>query len=160
MGLCTSASNIQKPVTTIGNEILSPNCQGNAAYDCKDYISAVKFYSEALLRCPDGPKAHIYLANRATSYQKLARYDESIADLLQSINKDSNYLRSWKQLAQTYSYVHNLPGAMEAWQRCIDLDPDEEKYKNSLLNLQIYLEKEGSLCWTCCGSAVPRSKDN
>jgi len=63
---------------------------GNAKLQAKDFEGAVACYTSAIQASPDGPKSHIYFANRAAARQYLKQHQVgrllSLASLLLSLS--------------------------------------------------------------------------
>jgi len=64
---------------------------GNKLLAGKDYEGAVAAYSKAIQASPNGPKSHIYFANRAAARQYLKQYQGALDDCEASIARNPTY---------------------------------------------------------------------
>lgn len=63
------------------------NNLGVASYRLKNNEQAIKFYDQAIQYSVDSLKTHIYLNNKASSYQELGKYEEAIQIYQQLLNE-------------------------------------------------------------------------
>jgi len=92
---------------------------GNQKFKDGDYATAVKHYSEAILRNPDDPK---YYSNRAACYTKLAAFDLGLKDCDKCVELDPKFIKGWIRKGKILQGMQQHSKAMTAYQKALDLD--------------------------------------
>jgi small glutamine-rich tetratricopeptide repeat-containing protein alpha len=71
-----SAAGAAPPPPSAEDEEAAEACknEGNVKLQAKDFEGAVASYTAAIQKSPDGPKSHIYFANRAAARQYLKQH--------------------------------------------------------------------------------------
>lgn len=105
---------------------------GNNAISSQDYNAAVRLYTEAIELCPDGPNTHIYYSNRAAAHCYLTSYELAIEDCEQCIALNSSYVKGYIRLGQAYSGMKDFDNAIEAFKKCVELEPKNKSHKDAL----------------------------
>jgi protein-histidine N-methyltransferase len=78
---------------------------GNKAFLAKDYIEAIKLYTQAIklsqAQGPMVPPSHIYFSNRANGYLEIGNLEDSLSDCNESIKIDPSYIKTYFRKAKT-----------------------------------------------------------
>eukprot|EP00349_Pseudokeronopsis_sp_Brazil_P006212 CAMPEP_0202964284 /NCGR_PEP_ID=MMETSP1396-20130829/8364_1 /ASSEMBLY_ACC=CAM_ASM_000872 /TAXON_ID= /ORGANISM="Pseudokeronopsis sp., Strain Brazil" /LENGTH=381 /DNA_ID=CAMNT_0049686273 /DNA_START=64 /DNA_END=1209 /DNA_ORIENTATION=+ len=106
--------------------------KGNTAINSKDYESAIKHYSEALKLSSDGPNSHVYFCNRAAAYCHTNQYQLAVDDCLSSIALSPDYVKAHSRLGLAYYFQENYQDAVDAYERAVELEPDNKASQDSL----------------------------
>lgn len=93
---------------------------GNEKFKIGDYASAVKHYTEAIMRNPDDPK---YYSNRAACYTKLAAFDLGLKDCEKCVEIDGKFIKGWIRKGKILQGMQQQGKALAAYQKALDLDP-------------------------------------
>ncbi|XP_011498449.1 PREDICTED: stress-induced-phosphoprotein 1 [Ceratosolen solmsi marchali] len=96
------------------------NKLGNQKFKEGDYATAVKHYSEAILRNPDDSK---YYSNRAACYTKLAAFDLGLKDCQKCVEIDPKFIKGWIRKGKILQGMQQQGKAITAYQKALDLDP-------------------------------------
>jgi len=103
--------------------------KGNDALAAKDFKKAVEFYS---LACNiDTENAMIY-ANRSAAYANLGQWSEAWADAQRATFLDPKYGKGWQRKGFACHKLGKYSDAKLAYNRAIDLDPQNESLKAAL----------------------------
>lgn len=97
---------------------------GNEKFKIGDYASAVKHYTEAILRNPDDPK---YYSNRAACYTKLAAFDLGLKDCEKCVEIDPKFIKGWIRKGKILQGMQQQGKALAAYQKALDLDPSNSE---------------------------------
>jgi small glutamine-rich tetratricopeptide repeat-containing protein alpha len=115
--------------------------KGNTAINAKDFESAAKFYSEALKLTPEGPNSHVYYSNRAAAYCHLNRYQDAVDDCHSSIALVPDYVKAFSRLGLSNFFLEKYEDAVEAYERAVELEPDNKSSQDSLRQARNKLKK-------------------
>ena len=96
--------------------------KGNAHIYSKEYEKAVYHYTEAITICPTGQNSHVYFSNRANAYCYLGRYNDAANDCIHSIELNPVYEKAHARLGLSCFFMGNYQGAVDAYERAIELD--------------------------------------
>jgi len=105
---------------------------GNSNMSKKDYIAAIDAYSQAIFLTPNGPNSHVYYSNRAAAYCYLERYAEAEMDSTKSLKCNPNYSKALARLGLSRFFLGNYNGAVQAYSRALELDPDNAASRSYL----------------------------
>jgi len=101
--------------------------QGNDCLRNKDYDGAAELYSQAIECSPNGPKSHIYFANRAAARHYLKQYRGAIDDCEAAIERDESYAKAHSRLGLAHAALSEWPKSIKAHQRALELDPTNKQ---------------------------------
>ena len=101
--------------------------EGNDCLRNKDYEGATELYSQAIECSPNGPKSHIYFANRAAARQYLKQYRGAIDDCEAAIERDESYAKAHSRLGLAHAALSEWPKCIKAHQRALELDPTNKQ---------------------------------
>ncbi|CAG2053048.1 unnamed protein product, partial [Timema podura] len=90
---------------------------------CVLYCRAIKL---------DGKNA-VYYCNRAASFSKLNNHQAAIEDCKNALKIDSTYSKAYGRLGLAYTSLKDHIKAKESYIKALELEPDNESYKNNLL---------------------------
>ena len=104
-----------------------------------DFTLALEFINLAL----DEQKSHpVLLAERATIYMYLKRKEEAFEDLDLAIYLESENPYRYSSRAYVKDFFGDVTGAIEDYEKCLELDPEDIIAHN---NLGLLIEKQGNM---------------
>ncbi|KAM9985361.1 hypothetical protein ACTFIZ_008909 [Dictyostelium cf. discoideum] len=107
--------------------------EGNAKLNEGKHQEALSCYNKAILY--DNTNA-IYFANRAATYSALQNFEKSIEDCVEAIKRNPNYGKAYTRMGSAYTSLGKFTEAMEAYNKAIELEPNNETFKASLANAE------------------------
>lgn len=105
--------------------------------DAQKYDKALKAFNEALKKAPNHPDI---LSHRGVCYLHLNQKKNCLDDMLLSLKLQPDYSYRYASLAYVKDYFGDIDGAIEAYEKAVQLDPDDAVAHN---NLGLLLEKKG-----------------
>lgn len=99
-----------------------------AAYNNKDYQTAIGFFQQALAR-NSGADIYFYLGN---CYYNLGRYEEARKAYQDCLIRKKGYRDALFQLGQTYLALNKLPEALDTFKKGIKDLKDAARFQNGL----------------------------
>ena len=75
---------------------------------------------------------------RAAAYTKLDNHHAALKDCQTAISTDPNYSKAYGRMGLAYASLNDHQRARDCYKKAIELDPENESYKN---NLRIAEEK-------------------
>ncbi|CAD6195273.1 unnamed protein product [Caenorhabditis auriculariae] len=102
--------------------------EGNDLMKNSQFDAAVNKYSEAIKLNRDP----VYFCNRAAAYCRLEHYDLAIQDCRTALALDSSYSKAWGRMGLAFSCQNRYEQAVEAYKKALELEPNQESYKNNL----------------------------
>jgi len=119
--------------------------KGNTAINSKDYENAVKFYTEAIELSTDGPNSHVYYSNRAAAYCHMNRYQDAVDDCHSSLALSPDYVKAFSRLGLANFFLERFQEAVEAYERALEIEPDNKATQESLRQARNKLKKAKSV---------------
>ncbi|KAK5583984.1 hypothetical protein RB653_005590 [Dictyostelium firmibasis] len=107
--------------------------EGNARLNEGKHQEALTCYNKAILY--DNTNA-IYFANRAATHSALQNFEKSIEDCVEAIKRNPNYGKAYTRMGSAYTSLGKFPEAMEAYNKALELEPNNETFKASLANAE------------------------
>lgn len=92
------------------------------------FEAAVQKYNAAIKLNRDP----VYFCNRAAAYCRLEQYDLAIQDCRTALALDPSYSKAWGRMGLAYSCQNRYEHAAEAYKKALELEPNQESYKNNL----------------------------
>ncbi|VDL86128.1 unnamed protein product [Nippostrongylus brasiliensis] len=108
--------------------------EGNDLMKSSQFDAAVSKYNEAIKLNRDP----VYFCNRAAAYCRLEQYDLAIQDCRTALALDPKYSKAYGRMGLALSCQNRYEQAVEAYKKALELDPNQESFKN---NLKIAEEK-------------------
>ncbi|GAA5881167.1 hypothetical protein JCM3774_003994 [Rhodotorula dairenensis] len=98
---------------------------GNKLFAAKEYLKAVKKYTDALAKDLSDDEAAIILANRSAAYTLLNKYDLAVADAEHAAERRPQWPKAQVRLAEALSRKHAFLQAEAAWKLAIEYSESE-----------------------------------
>ena len=98
---------------------------GVAAYESRDFHTAATAFSECLSAVDSQDTQTLY--QRGRSYMKIGQHDEALADFGAVAALDEAHAGSWNSRAWVLYLREDLPAAMEAADRALELAPEDPR---------------------------------
>lgn len=115
--------------------------QGNAAINGKKFLEAAVLYTKAIKLSPDGPNSHVYFSNRAAAYCHLNKYQEAVDDCQACLDLSPDYVKAYSRLGLSNFFLERYDEAVKAYERAVELEPDNKASQDSLRQAQNKLRK-------------------
>lgn len=115
--------------------------QGNEHLTNKRFQAAVQSYTEAIEAAPTGKNVHIYYANRSAAYFSAKDFNQAVQDARTCVATEPSYTKGYNRLATALEEQGNINEAIAAYEKCLDIDPDNATAKEQLPRLR---NKQGS----------------
>lgn len=101
----------------------------------EEFEKIVPLATEALETNKENVLVAQLLFYRSYAYIQLQQIDEAVNDLEQAVQTMPDFEEAWYNLAILYQGNENTEAAIEAAEKLVELDPDNEKYEELLLNI-------------------------
>uniref|UniRef100_U5EX44 Stress-induced-phosphoprotein 1 n=1 Tax=Corethrella appendiculata TaxID=1370023 RepID=U5EX44_9DIPT len=118
--------------------------KGNEYFKNGDYSSAVKHYSEAILRNPDDPKLY---SNRAACYTKLAAFDLGLKDCDMCVKLDEKFIKGWVRKGKILQVMKKPSEALSAYQKAIEIDPSNAEALEGYRTCTVAVQSDPKEVW-------------
>lgn len=115
--------------------------QGNQAFSKKEYSKAISYYSEGLDHDPEN--STIY-SNRSGSYCALGKYEQAAADAKKAIEFRPDWVRGYTRLGAALQGEQDWSSAEKAFEKALELDPDNANIKGDLTEVRRNKDYEDS----------------
>jgi len=102
--------------------------KGNDEYKKGNYERAIEYYTYATEM---DPKNHVYFTNRAMCYGQMKKWDKSLRDSDKAIALNKSWEKAWYRRGMALMALGQPKEAMEAFQTCMQLKPDNDEFKKS-----------------------------
>ncbi|CAF0772735.1 unnamed protein product [Brachionus calyciflorus] len=107
------------------------NLMGNQSFSNKDYETAVKFYTLALVKNLDS-KA---LNNRAAAYLNLNNFYQAYKDCTKALELNAHNEKAYFRLGKSLYFMRQFEKASDAFKNCLDINPKNEEALTELLRV-------------------------
>lgn len=112
--------------------------EGNGHMDSSRFEDAIASYTKAIELDPTNPK---YYCNRAAALNNLGNYEDAIRDSEMALRYDPYYGKAFWRLGTSHTKLgQNWVEAVRCFKRAVELEPDNERYKECLAAAEIMKE--------------------
>lgn len=115
--------------------------KGNAHMSNNEYELALHNYTQAIETEPNGPNSHIYYANRAAAYIRVGELSSAADDCHMAILLDDGYVVAYTRLGLALFFQGSYDAAVGAYEKSLDLDPENETSFNYLIKAKERIAK-------------------
>ncbi|KAI4502027.1 hypothetical protein M0802_002709 [Mischocyttarus mexicanus] len=107
--------------------------KGNAALQEGRFDEAVQYYSEAITLDNNN---HVLYSNRSAAYAKAKLYEKALEDAEKTVNLKPDWGKGYSRKGSALAYLGKLDESIEAYEKGLMLDPDNEQMKASLKDVK------------------------
>jgi len=115
--------------------------KGNDALAAKDFKKAIEFYS---LACNIDTDNAVIFSNRSAAYANLGQWSEAWADAQRATFLDPKYGKGWQRKGLACQKLGKFSDAKVAYNRALDLDPQNEQLKAALASVVVEEKKKAA----------------
>ena len=115
--------------------------KGNELMQDNKIKEALGYYTKAIELDSNN---HLYFANRAAAHLKLQDYHSAVVDSERAIIINEKYAKAYVRLGTASYYLNNFTRAQEAYNKALELEPENEQYKEYLQQTKDKLAAEGA----------------
>ncbi|KAL5535122.1 SGT2 [Sanghuangporus sanghuang] len=115
--------------------------KGNQLMSSKNYAGAIDAYTQAIAK--DGTNA-VYYSNRAAAYSIKGDHASAILDAEKAIEIDPAFSKAYHRLGHAHYSLGDYPAASSAFQRGLEVDPNNPGLKSGLQNAEARTEQPTS----------------
>ena len=105
----------------------------------KDYTAAVESYTSAIKLNPSNP---VYYSNRAAAYSQMSKHDLAISDAKKASELDPSFSKAYSRLGHALFCEGRFSEAVEAYEKGLELDPQNQSMKNSLATAKSRVQED------------------
>lgn len=117
--------------------------EGNGHMDSSRFEDAIVSYTKAIKLDPSNPK---YYCNRAAALNNLGNYEDAIRDSEMALRYDPYYGKAYCRLGISHSKIgQNLVEAVRCYKRAVELEPDNERYRECLVAAEAAIEVSNTI---------------
>jgi small glutamine-rich tetratricopeptide repeat-containing protein alpha len=131
----TAAAPASEPkIASSNDEAAAENAKlaGNKAVEAGQHRRAVELYTDAIAFAPTGKNVHVYYSNRAAARLSMKEFKEAAEDARLAIAADASYAKGWSRLGGALLELEEFTEAVEAYEKCVSLDPTNKLAKDGL----------------------------
>ncbi|KAL9246802.1 hypothetical protein vseg_020294 [Gypsophila vaccaria] len=103
--------------------------KGNAAFAAKNYADAIKHFSDAISLSPEN---HVLYSNRSAAYASLSDFSSALSDAETTVRLKPDWPKGYSRLGAAHLGLRHFSDALSAYQKGLDLDPNNEALKSGL----------------------------
>ncbi|KAI9594919.1 hypothetical protein BDF19DRAFT_442823 [Syncephalis fuscata] len=103
--------------------------KGNQELANNNSSKAIELYTQAI---EINSENAIYYSNRAAAYSRIEKHDMAITDALQALKINPSFSRAYSRLGLAYFNISKYAEAVEAFEKGLNLDPNNQIMKDSL----------------------------
>lgn len=120
-----------EPCAPTAEEIAEANKlkeEGNEFVKASKFEEAIEKYNQAIKLARDP----VYFCNRAAAFCRLEQFDLAIQDCRTALALDEKYAKAYGRMGLAFSCQNNYAEAVESYSKALELEPNNESYKNNL----------------------------
>lgn len=102
--------------------------KGNEEFKKGNFDKAIEFYTYATEM---DPRNHVFYTNRALCYDKMQKYDKALRDAEKSLELKGDWEKGHFRRAAALQKLARFQEALDAYDRCLGLNPNDANYKKS-----------------------------
>jgi SpoVK/Ycf46/Vps4 family AAA+-type ATPase len=103
----------------------------NIRYERGEFAEAIELYSEAIRNArEDDDERFKYHYNRGLAFCCLERYVEGKTDILKVLELKPDFAEGWYILGLAKEYLNDINGAVESYDKALELNPDFKDARN------------------------------
>eukprot|EP01004_Peranema_trichophorum_P002409 NODE_1470_length_1939_cov_123.752203_g1247_i0.p1 GENE.NODE_1470_length_1939_cov_123.752203_g1247_i0~~NODE_1470_length_1939_cov_123.752203_g1247_i0.p1 ORF type:complete len:566 (+),score=122.81 NODE_1470_length_1939_cov_123.752203_g1247_i0:61-1758(+) len=114
-------------------EVEELKSKGNAAFQAGKNEEAVNWFTTAI---KIDPTNHILYSNRSAAYCGLERYQAALDDANKTIEIKPDWAKGYARKGAALHFKKDFKGAIEAYKKGLELDPNNDACKKGLAELQ------------------------
>jgi tetratricopeptide (TPR) repeat protein len=108
-------------------------CRGAKALERKDLEHAISHFDKALRISPDFAEAY---NQRAIAYYLMERYEDSIKDCLQTVERMPCHFGAWAGLGHCEAHLGRTRDAIGSYERALEINPHLDCIKQTIAELK------------------------
>ncbi|KAJ1736911.1 Small glutamine-rich tetratricopeptide repeat-containing protein 2 [Coemansia sp. Benny D160-2] len=113
--------------------------EGNRLMMGKDFAGAIDAYTKAIELVQDSA---IYFGNRSAAFSQSGDHEKAVADAKQALELDAAYLKGYSRLGHAYFGLGKFAEAADAYEKGLELDPENKVMASSLTTTRAKLDME------------------
>ncbi|KAL2157975.1 hypothetical protein VTH06DRAFT_4784 [Thermothelomyces fergusii] len=114
---------------------------GNKAIAAKNFDEAIDKFTQAIALDPNN---HILYSNRSAAYASKKDWDNALSDAEKTTQLKPDWPKGWGRKGSALYGKGDLPGAREAYEQGLKLDPNNAGMKNDLESVKRAMEAGGA----------------
>eukprot|EP00996_Jenningsia_fusiforme_P007002 NODE_903_length_1835_cov_160.438410_g796_i0.p1 GENE.NODE_903_length_1835_cov_160.438410_g796_i0~~NODE_903_length_1835_cov_160.438410_g796_i0.p1 ORF type:complete len:547 (-),score=118.08 NODE_903_length_1835_cov_160.438410_g796_i0:125-1765(-) len=107
--------------------------KGNAAFQAGRNEEAVNWFTSAI---DLDPSNHVLYSNRSAAYCALERYPKALEDAVRTVELKPDWAKGWSRKGAALQGLGKLSEAAEAFEKGLQIDPNNEALKKGLVETQ------------------------
>lgn len=112
---------------------------GNKAIAAKNFDEAIEHFTKAIELTPEN---HILYSNRSAAYASKKDWDHALADAEKTTEIKPDWPKGFSRKGAALFGKGDLPGASDAYEAGLKLDPNNAGMKNDLAAVQRAMDRE------------------
>jgi KaiC/GvpD/RAD55 family RecA-like ATPase len=120
--------------------------EGREHYNAGRFEEAIKYFDEAIELEPENPRAWfnkaIALKDWGISLKDASKVRASVEAFNKALEGDSKNSEIWFNRGTSLDYLEDLEGALESFEKAVELNPQNESYRKAYEDIKEKLEKK------------------
>ncbi|KAJ1800830.1 Small glutamine-rich tetratricopeptide repeat-containing protein 2 [Coemansia sp. RSA 2399] len=113
--------------------------EGNKLIMSKDFTGAIAAYTKAIELVHDNA---VYFGNRSAAHSQNSDHEMAVADAKKALEVDASYSKGYSRLGHAYFGMGEFAEAAAAYEKGLELDPENKVMKAALETTKAKLESE------------------
>ncbi|MCJ1281137.1 Hsp90 cochaperone [Xylographa opegraphella] len=113
--------------------------EGNKAFAAKNFDEAIEKFTQAIEL---EPANHVLYSNRSGAYASLKDFDKALEDANKTTELKPDWAKGWGRKGSALHGTGDLVGALDAFEKAIELDSANAQAKSGLAAVQRAIESE------------------